>query len=191
MIWRGLQVILVVGITALGAAPCFGQYNTNWPTRVFVSNHPNAVFNGAYLAVGNIANEAGRVWQRYSEGESTTYWLGLYTEPGFRGVRVFTNYPTSILSGQVAQMSYGNLAGWPTAITTFQNVTVGGVQGPAGVSLVWDNSADIPYLQNFPDWESAKVKIPLGFGFGLGMWAIMLAAGVPLMFVRQLTNSAT
>jgi hypothetical protein len=48
-----------------------------------------------------------------------------------------------------------------------------------------------PYEEAFPDWESAAVKIPLGFTFAMAFWAGAVALTISLKWVRDLASAAS
>lgn len=198
IIRRGLQIIVLVGITALGAAPCFGQYTppANFPAAVTLSGVPPITYqqpvpldvNGYYVAVST-SNNATTTFVRYNEDGQNAYRVRIdYTAGGnpVWAVRLF-NAAENALPIQ----STFNTVAWPSSPFTAQVNTAftGGVAGTATWVL---HAAPLnDYQLAFPDWSAAGVKIPLGFGLGLAMWASFLALGVPIRWVKELTNAAT
>lgn len=200
MIRRGLQILSLVGITALGAAPSYGQPGTtNWPTFVVLQDFANNSLNGAYSVVGTTAPDGWYIMQRYSANNSLIYWITLQddTRAGLGNlVNVHTNYPTTSSTARLLTLAVGS-AMWPASLTRTDwqeyNSAGGFVANRTGTIVFnWGTPPPPdPYAQNFPDWAKARTLIPLGFGFAMAFWAAAVALSIGMRWVRDLASVAT
>lgn len=184
MIRRGLQILIGVGVITLGAAPSFGQFQGSPPSTITVSGAPDEFLN--------------RTWYYDApDGEDFTYFSGELGSGWPLRVNVDLVHAYFWLGDPEGNDSVEReyvilLDGtWSETITatggvasTFAVVWEGGGFGPGF-------SATDPYPDNFPDWESAAVKIPLGFGFAMAFWAVAVAASMAMRWVRDLASVAT
>ena len=192
MIRRGLQILSVVGITALGAAPSHGQMMPNFLTV----NGIGGDWNGGYALVGSqfVDTWSGYVftWAKY-DGTNSTRWATVIRENHPQNSPNSYSWYVRLYASEPASASLGFSTGWTYqgSVTgtnaSFPNVVP--LTGGASAILTYLNAN--PYAGAFPDWESAGVKIPLGFGLGLAAWASFLALGIPMRWVKELTNAAT
>lgn len=199
MIRRGLQSWLVVGIVALGAAPCLGQYDGTIPHRVTVVSTNNSAYSGVYILTGTTnpaESSLGGVYQRYTTGGLEPYWLSWRNYPETDATRryrvsflISSEYPTTWSFNGGAELVYQ---------LELTNVTVG--TSPTSIPLVnmgeaivdWiEPTAANPYDDAFPDWQSAGVKIPLGFALGMTFWAAAVALTIPMKWVKELVSAAS
>lgn len=197
MIRRGLQ-IMTVGITALGAAPCFAQYSppANFPSAVTLSGVPAITYqqptpldvNGYYVAVST-SNNATTTFVRYNEDAQTAYRVRIDHNPG--GNPIWTVKLLNLNENALPIQSTFNTTDWPTSPFTAQVNTAftGGVSGTATWVLHGAPLSD--YELAFPDWESAGVKIPLGFGFAMAFWSVCVVATIGMKWVRELASAAS
>lgn len=200
MIRRGLQILSMVGITALGAAPCFGQVGTtNFPTQVTLQDFSDPLVNGLYVVVGGSSTSGTYVFQRYSPGGGTNAvrWLtiGDQTNSTQFMYRIWNRNPPSP-HGDVTGLLYvsENYGTFTQSVGNFKVYAVG-FPNASGLAV---NSWYVPppTLEEqldaaFPDWESAAVKIPLGFGFAMAFWAVAVALSVSMKWVRDLASAAS
>lgn len=189
MIRRGLQ--FVCSVVLLGAAPLLAQQQ-GFPTQITLQDFTNNAINGLYLQVGESQNSTtpGAVFQRFTTGTNTpAYWVNAIVRTNdWTVVRVYSSYPTDINNWLYAS-EYGRLAN--NAFKSSYTVWTAGSTAISGAAIL---SWEVPpneYEQAFPDWDSAAVKIPLGFAFGLALWASVLAFHVPMQWVRSLSERAT
>jgi hypothetical protein len=185
----------LVGITALGAAPSFGQ---SFPEVVVIENSPlrsGIDFNGTYIMVsaGTPDNTAGVVWMRYGINPNSPPYITFagptdFGSVGGYRVRLHSAWPGSNRNEAVV----GQSALWtPTQrVTNWTGVGIA-LEG-GGLALFYGTADDLdPYYNEFPDWESAAVKIPLGFTFGMTFWAAAVALTISLKWVRDLASAAS
>lgn len=191
MIRRGLQLVVGVGILMmLGAAPCLavlGAYVDlqGFPTVSWEYNSETGTMDldGRYYemedAPGNYTrtdeNGMTRVYS-FSDDGIYVYVFG----PPF-GDDLFYWAVFNSASGEWYMESdiYG--FGPPT-----ENWSVTGANG-----LSFGTVEPDPFEQAFPDWESAAVKIPLGFSFAMAFWGVAVAASVSMKWVRDLASAAS
>lgn len=199
MIRRGLQILSLVGITALGAAPSYGQAGTtNWPTFVVLQDFTNNALNGAYSLVGTTSPDGWYIMQRYSANNSLIYWVTLQDDArsGLQNfIHVHTNYPTTSSTARILTRPVGT-ATWPATLSgNWSTVdSQGNSTGTIGGTIVFNWGTPPPpdpYAQNFPDWAKASTLIPLGFGFAMAFWAAAVALSIGMRWVRDLASVAT
>lgn len=173
MIRRGLKVLIGGGITCLGAALSFGAAE---------AEGFGPLVDGTYVYAGNSSDLAPHAWFGGDDGD-----YGFYFADG--DVFLYTDGTASVyeLDGDVwRNTSTGDVlnlnpdGGWWVRFDEVDRYISGN----------WPHIPDA-YEANFPDWASAGVKIPLGFGIGMAFWAVMLGFGVPMRWVKELTNAAT
>jgi len=196
MIRRGLQFIVLVGITALGVAPSFGQTNYNhWPASISLSGFPifeGQNVNGYWVLTGSGTSgttseftlwddEANTVTARlrFTYTFSTGTMVGIISiDPtfgggGFRYTRQLTSWGNNPLPASIT--GWGNVNGAPPAVSA-----------AAFPAMVADEFASA-----FPDWPSASQKIPLGFSMVMAFWAVCVAASISMKWVRDLASAAS
>lgn len=196
MIRRGLQILVLVGITALGAAPSFGQTPPpywQWPHQVVVQGLPitqGSDPNGLYVNTGTLGQQgSGFIYTRYQVG----------------GTNAVTSWKLDLKYVSVSQVRWELYLGgsywftvdsiadtWTSLPRTFSPVTRwDGFVATNGAVIFQAPPPVDPYEEAFPDWDSAGVKIPLGFAFGLAVWASLYAMAVPFKWVRDIANAVT
>jgi hypothetical protein len=187
MIRRGLQIVFAVGIVALGAAPSFGQLYQHFPESVTVSGFPVSPqgnsLNGFFALSGYVPG---------SGGEYTMYG----SDPVRLYIQYFHNGYVRISIGAMSGSSvfyqkqiYVDSSAMPATISGFNQLNGATVTLDGQVILHMDLSD--PYEINFPDWESAGTKIPLGFGMGMAFWAAALALIIPIKWAKDLASAAS
>jgi hypothetical protein len=187
---RGLQFWVVVGIMALGAAPSFGQIlgsyadAYNWPVVPADpdSGRPAVALSGRYYFEGSF-DQGGT--------EKFTYRLSLVGNYFAAEMNVYDN------GGIIVELSGGdgvytvewNGSGWDVGTDDFS------VGAPMNARVVGSNGIRIAetdeFREAFPDWESAAVKIPLGFGLGMAFWAAAVALSLPIKWAKDLASAAS
>ena len=177
---RGLQITFVVGIMALGAALSFGQMQVQ--SVEIVNFHPNV--NGVYNF--NVFN-----YDTYENDQPIN--VSVFIGPG--EAYVYQN-GTMIVRIEAADSSYSWITFLPDGTVSYDpsvypdagnwSVYVDGVLWSSGVGIEPD-----PYDEAFPDWESASVKIPLGFGLGMAFWAAAVALTMPMKWIKELGSAAS
>jgi len=176
MIWRSLQV--VCGAFLLGAAP-FAHGSA-------IISGFSPLIDGTYDYYPGSSDYAPHAWYGGDDGDFGFYFDGgsLYLFSDSMSVyeldsdRIWRDTST----GEILNLAPGEA--WEVFL---QDV---GEQ----VEGAWPSTPPPPpdpYEENFPDWSSARIKIPLGFTFGLAVWAMVLAATVPMKWVRDLTSAAS
>lgn len=198
MIRRGLQITFVVGIMALGAASCFAQYDGTMPYRLTVLSGDFG-FEGVYVITGQTTDaesSLGGVYQRYTRDGQPPYWLLVRSYPQTDSLRktrmqiyVHSEYPENLNSasevGTTIILSDVIVGPTPSLITTL----IG------DILIDWFPPAppnpNAPYQEAFPDWESASVKIPLGFALGMAFWAAAVALTIPMKWIKELASAAS
>lgn len=191
MIRRGLQIMCLVGITALGAAPLFGQV---FPPAVQVGDMGGIFeqYNGVYVFAEDL--------DVYPDGTSKGY----YEDNN-------GNYLTVTIA-EVDEAIYYDLGAGPSApeqgelrATIFYtpnqySFVVGWVRSSTGAPLGYGYAQPLwnynpgggnEYEEAFPDWESAAVKIPLGFTFAMSFWAVAVAGSIAMRWVKDLASAAS
>lgn len=177
MIRRGLQFALFCGFVSLGAAPSFGQVSVS---QVEIANfHPaiNGVYNTRVYADSNGTENFVVL---LGPGEAWVY------DNGTIVVRVEITgyeYPSTVTILPDGSVSYDS-----SVYSTVGNWTVS-IDGVLWASV--QGTGPDPYEENFPDWASAAVKIPLGFALGMALWASALATGIGLKWARDLASAAS
>jgi len=196
MIRRGLQTILVWGITALGAAPLFAQTNYNhWPVSVSLSGFPQFEghnVNGYWVLTGSGASGTTSEFTLWDDEPNNTSVRLRFTYTFSTGTMVGVISVDPNFSGGGFRYSR-SLTGWgnkplPSSITGWQNVNGA---PPATSASAFPGMVSDQFASAFPDWSSAMHKIPLGFLFGITMWTIALGMGVPIRWIRELGSAAT
>lgn len=199
MIRRGLQIILLVGITALGAAPLLGsvgETSTRLPEQIVVQNTViNGVnFDGLYLKVGDVSALGNQFWQRYTTSETQAPPVISFQMPttgqtaiNFT-VRYHTSWPSNAAAVHTFQAPVSSLNMELGAVTTIE---VSNLYDDESGYLLLTMFVSDDFREAFPDWESASALIPLGFGFGMMFWASALALHVPMKWVRSLADAAS
>lgn len=184
MMWRGLQFALVVSL--LGAAPLFAL---EWGPQITVSGMPSFPSGGAdygELRFNGIYDEfqpGGYKLDALSVDSTGYLWRAeIY--------RLDSGFAFEVLGPDgIYQAQYVNGAwelwndqynvGLPTS--NWSVLYQGGGFGPG-----YD-----PFDDNFPDWESAAVKIPLGFTFAMSFWAAAVGLSIGMKWVRDLASAAS
>lgn len=196
MIRRGLQFCVVVGISALGAAPSLASFTGEpMPLRIYVNNtvqsNAGIDYAGVYVPTGSTESGVGPfvgLYQRYvTDGTEPRYIvLAAISQFGIGTLDFHADFPTAWRSYSPTERVEGqyNLADVSVGIPTTLNLAVG------TVTLDWFLPAD-PYEEAFPDWESAATKIPLGFGMGMAFWASSVALAIPIKWVKDLASAAS
>jgi hypothetical protein len=175
---RGLQIIALVGITALGAASSHAwTYNgLTYPDNMLVQGSPYGYMNGLWLAQTNVNN--GGWWFVQYGATNVLHRVHLTDNGTSTSVWLMQNGNNRVDLTPQVNTSQWRSAGFPTQ--TFQ----------AGGTVAFNISQD-PYDQAFPDWESAAVKIPLGFTFAMSFWAAAVALSIGMKWVRDLASAAS
>lgn len=176
MIRRGLQIIFVVGITALGAAPLHAQDATLYRSGFDVML---LTYDAAASGNGMLQWSSGGTTVRILDDPEAGYYFLQLEFPGEFVVTLAPNGRIGHHEGTVPQWVFSGSYEFEAAIPVQFYLP--------GIAAYFPD----PYQEGFPDWSSAGVKIPLGFGFGLAAWASFLALGVPIRWVKELTNAAT
>lgn len=190
MIRRGLQILILVGITALGAAPVYAIWSTPPGSLVVmdVGTINGVNMDGLYVLVG-IESQTSQ-YQRWGyDGEVGTgaalqyeLWDDADGVGGFGALRLRQGV-TQVRA--TSGFSWDGSYPFEKAFST-TNPSLGKVvfyQTAAG--------PDAEYAAAFPDWSSAAEKIPLGFGFAMAFWASAVAASVAMKWVRDLASAAS
>jgi hypothetical protein len=196
MIRRGLQLMLLVGITALGAASSAAQY----PYQLSITNTGIPGADGNYFKFQNPISGSGNVYQRYDTDNNN---LGTVMEVLAQAPYTATHQWYITLRTGVTASSGGNTVGVHGGIYTnagipTANYTMTKQNGYSGTFTVrvFKEPPPPPTLEEqigsvFPDWASASVKIPLGFGFAMAFWAACLAVAIPMKWVKDLASAAS
>ena len=186
MIRRGLQFLCC--LVLLGAAPCFAQEDpySIFPQSLVLQDRATTSVgdpNGYYVQVTQQLNYTGSVFQRFGQDPLTAFRIGLlYSRPnasfpnGFWEIRLEQNgsiISQTIIVGATIPSPF-SMSGGGTVILN---------------QLPPDPNA--PYEEAFPDWESAAVKIPLGFTLAMAFWAAAVGLSVSMKWVRDLASAAT
>lgn len=195
---RGLVGALWLGVfTFGGAAPLYADAQAmGYPSRFTLQGITgfHVAANGLYVVVGDLGADSGWVFQRYTTGtNSAQYHIAAFlSSTGGTEIQVFQGTPSTN-----GALNYGNRIGFTQTKTggwvhSSWNFT-SGVAGVVGATAIADYTWAPPneYAAAFPDWESAAVKIPLGFGFAMAFWAAAVALSIPMKWVRELTSAAT
>jgi hypothetical protein len=191
---RGLQITFVVGIMALGAAPLFGQIGP--AGSILIDGAPTVAgvnYNGLYVTISSGPNEGSVVWTRYgiSTNEppyATLAAAGPYGSSTGHIVRLHSSWPGTSRNENVAARSVSVSPNPP--LTTWNNFSLPLEIG--GVAFTFDSAGGPdPYSEAFPDWESASVKIPLGFALGMAFWAAAVALTIPMKWIKELASAAS
>jgi hypothetical protein len=192
MIRRGLQITFVVGIMALGAAPsCLATVSQNFPKQIVLQDFAmigGVDYNGVYVNVsqsGTIISPAG--WfQKYTTDGSSAPIVEVRMSADFLSAMLMLR-PT-LNAAAVGNTGYRDISsGWGSPWPgTFWNITQGGL---AFISM--EEDPDVLYNVAFPDWESASVKIPLGFALGMAFWAAAVALTIPMKWIKELASAAS
>jgi hypothetical protein len=192
MIRRGLQLIVLVGTTALGAAPCFGQAGTtNTPSYVYLQDFDDPTVNGVYNVVGTVpgTGQGTSVLHRYTGETSPVRYLSLQHGGGYNvTARIHSAYPSTFGTSLLYQLTTSSL-NYPASWTGTWTGYSGRTNEVATAVFGW-GAVDL-YPLNFPDWASASVKIPLGFTFAMAFWAAAVALTISLKWVRDLASAAS
>lgn len=201
MIRRGLQLVVGLGIfMMLGAALCFGQVgSTNFPTKITLQGFSVAGVNGLYVVIAgpHASNSGGRfIAARYETSLTPpSYWLSLEddtTGSGETKLRVWNQYPTDPFNANTSQMFYKFFPGtsFPSSVSGFINAPGYTYTANSAAIFDWGLPPD-PYERAFPDWESAGVKIPLGFSFAMSFWAVCIVATIGIKWAKELASAAS
>lgn len=191
MIRRGLQILGLVGITALGAASARAQ---EYPPAVTMTGFPlvsGVNVNGYYVKTGTTGAFGATGQYTLYDAEENALVLEIRAVLDGANVRwgavVRTSSGANPILTRVSSDSPVLLNGWTVMSGWRLGSTVTGalVNG----STVVDQ--DFPYSSEFPDWESAAVKIPLGFSLAMSFWAVCVAAAISMRWVRDLASAAT
>ena len=186
MIRRGLYILLMLGFLSMGAAPCFSQLDIQ---TVTVENfHP--LVDGEYTYSGSELSYSD--WAGNPRYERDLYSYG--SDSDFRIVKVINNGTIIFFLQAINLSEFSPLVtftpdGNVTYDTSFFQDTGNWSIYIDGV--LWSSKPLDPYEQAFPDWESAAVKIPLGFGFAMAFWAVAVALSISMRWVRDLASVAT
>lgn len=194
MIWRGIQFFMVWAL--VGAAPCWA-----FPSVVVLEGFGVPTLPDGYDSA--TLNIDGEYYPAFGDEYVTTYYKAgsneafLYVHKGGEAVylqvdlnwmnngavvafRIRPDGSLEPIDGNVDQSLF---------LPQFENWVVrfdGAIFAAAGSYLPTD-----PYPGNFPDWQSAAVKIPLGFGFAMSFWAAAVAASIAMKWVRDLASAAS
>lgn len=205
MIWRGLQIVVVVGIIALGAAPCLGQVTLAHPELIYLEEvyAGGLNFSGIYRQVGEIQDTSVtslRIWQRYTTDGSTPRYLSVEIRsmaPGNTRIRIICSltYPstpstplsTDLDSNDEIAITIGTIESM-NQTAGFENVLWFSDNNGAAVVIFYELTE---FREAFPDWQSAGVKIPLGFAMGMAFWAAAVALTIPMKWVKELVSAAS
>lgn len=174
----------------MGAAPSFGQIlgsyadAYNWPVVPgdTETGRPPIALSGRYYFETSFDQDGI---------EKFTYRLSLVGNYFAAEMNVYDSGSIQVeLSGADGQyVVVWNGSGWDVLTDDFN------VGFPVAARIVGANGIRISetdeYEEAFPDWESAAVKIPLGFAFGMAFWAAVLSMHIPMKWVRQLTEAAS
>lgn len=192
MIWRGLQMRLaacILCMIALGAASSLGQTysRSNHPAFVTISGVTFPEYNGVYQWIGSTSVSGGATLAKYDQ-TSGTRWLTVWEEgPSILWFGLHSGDPGSSHTSQRVAFARVDTQphAWPTSAFGPWSVGFGG-QGIMSMSVVTD-----PYELAFPDWESAALKIPLGFAFAMSFWGVAVAASMGMKWVKELASAAS
>lgn len=186
MIRRGLQVVFLCGITFLGAAPLHAQ-RAGYPQSITLTGISVAGYNGTYYWIGGTSSTSSYIWAKYDQTNGSRWASILELNSTAIFVQLHSSEPptNNYVDTRVAWVQVATpVNGWPTApFGAFNNEYNGGG--------TLNFAPPDPYEEAFPDWESAAVKIPLGFSFAMAFWGVAVAASVSMKWVRDLASAAS
>lgn len=185
--------MVAVGVITLGASPLFG----NFAQSITLQDFTNAAWNGYYVQVGEVATPTNvtRTFQRYTAGTNSVFYCTLQRQTANTnrwGIYVHGAYPSNYDSALVAYTPFvtGVNGIPPTVWTNF--VTATGANALTGTAVLDTSPPPVdPYEEAFPDWESAGVKIPLGFSFAMSFWAVCIVATIGIKWAKELASAAS
>lgn len=190
MIRRGLQILLSAGITALGAAPCFASFPSDIVLQGFnvVTNVGDP--NGYYVQTGTTGVDGSTLFSRYAtepDGPKFSILVRWFANSQWQVAvrRGLTDANVSLKTVGGASNSFPGPSSWVGGWTGYSGYD------PGTTAALVVPSGDYQYEVAFPDWESAAVKIPLGFTFAMSFWAAAVALSIGMKWVRDLASAAS
>ena len=198
MIRRGPQYVsLLCSVLLLGAASCFGQ--VSYPSQIELvgfgipaggSGSLDGVIPFSFspweeLAIYQAPNIEAGIAGDVGNGIVLEFYVATYEGNPSASFTILPGGEISLGSGPYASLDemFPNGAAW-TVYFDGLVYAAGNIAGTGG-------GGGDPYEENFPDWESAAVKIPLGFSLAMAFWAACVAASVSMKWVRDLASAAS
>lgn len=176
MIRRGLQIALLAGIMALGAAPLHAQ--DAYFRRSGVDPMP-LTYDAGNSVNGMLQWSSGVTIVRIMDDPEAGYYFLQLEVPNEFLVTLAPNGRIGYHEGTVPEWVLSGSYEFEALIPMEFDLP--------GIAAYFPD----PYQEGFPDWSSAAVKIPLGFAFGMAAWAVFFSASVTMRWVRDLASAAS
>lgn len=192
MIVRGLQLIVLVVL--LGAAPLNAQ--PVFPYAVTLQDFADSSLNGLYVNVGTTGETGATVFQRYSVSSNSPQFyatIAAYISGGnwYSYVSIHDSYPDVPTAVSTSRLAISQIKPFSGSELPSPWLFSGGALGSGSAIATPEPPPVDPYVEAFPDWESAVTTIPLGFAFAMAFWASATAITIGMKWAKELASAAT